>query len=578
MRKKSLAEYAVIGLFILCMGLALSASLEYVTRATERVYLLQGKWLLTMLAITLALFGLTRFISKLSRRMSDRAKNALFIIASVLFMAAGLAARLWVIDNIEIQPASDFETYWRLANYLLNDTLMSEQGDLYREYVALYPHTIGFPMMVLWPVFKLFGSSVKNALYANLVCSMLSIPIAGRIGRRCGGRIGGLYATAALSLWPSHIFFSNMIATEPAFTLFILIATDLLTAALDRGESGLYYTAPERAVGRLALGGIVLALAGAIRPMAIIMLAAYGAVVVFGGDSSPPGVEKHGAQYTLSKGWLCLIAVLIPYLATQLLMSNVIEDTIMEKPAGGITSSGYNLMVGVNVESNGLWNQEDADFFAAAYDETGSTDLAHQMCIQKAIERARTSPEDVLNLLVYKFRDLWQTDDFGIDWNLLWLGQQGLLTPEMKDILEQARPVGRVVYMCALLFALSGALNLWKDPRATEPSLLLFMLFYLGTALAHMLLETQVRYHYNMIPYLILLSSTTLSRWRFSFTQEPVVAAPEEPENEDTGSGKYLSFDIPWAIREGHLRITATKAYLSSMDIEPFETEEAKKT
>ena len=46
-RKKNLLDYLALTLFIMCMGLALSASLEYVTRATEREYLGQGIWVLS---------------------------------------------------------------------------------------------------------------------------------------------------------------------------------------------------------------------------------------------------------------------------------------------------------------------------------------------------------------------------------------------------------------------------------------------------------------------------------------------------------------------------------------------------
>ena len=47
-RKKNLLDYLALTLFIMCMGLALSASLEYVTRATEREYLGQGIWVLSL--------------------------------------------------------------------------------------------------------------------------------------------------------------------------------------------------------------------------------------------------------------------------------------------------------------------------------------------------------------------------------------------------------------------------------------------------------------------------------------------------------------------------------------------------
>lgn len=51
-RKKNLLDYLALTLFIMCMGLALSASLEYVTRATEREYLGQGIWALSMAGLS----------------------------------------------------------------------------------------------------------------------------------------------------------------------------------------------------------------------------------------------------------------------------------------------------------------------------------------------------------------------------------------------------------------------------------------------------------------------------------------------------------------------------------------------
>ena len=45
-----------------------------------------------------------------------------------------------------------------MANHLLNNTLMSAEGAVDRRYIALYPHTIGFPMLILWPTFAIFGA------------------------------------------------------------------------------------------------------------------------------------------------------------------------------------------------------------------------------------------------------------------------------------------------------------------------------------------------------------------------------------------------------------------------------------
>ena len=299
-RKKNLLDYLALTLFIMCMGLALSASLEYVTRATEREYLGQGIWVLSMAGLSLLALLLGRISRKCGQKMQPLPKNIVMIALGAVLVGVGVYLRLWVIWNIPVEPDSDFETYYRMANHLLNDTLMSAEGAVDRRYIALYPHTIGFPMLILWPTFAIFGASVRNALYANLVCSVISILLAGHIARRIAGRTGALVAVALMSLWPSHILFSNMVATEPSFTMLILLAADMMTSILDRHKGSLYDAAPSRMLGVMALLGIVLALAGAIRPMAVILLAAYCVAQLCVTGDPMNEIRVEGARYATS--------------------------------------------------------------------------------------------------------------------------------------------------------------------------------------------------------------------------------------------------------------------------------------
>lgn len=560
-RKKSLFEYIFMALMIMCLGLALSASLEYVTRATEREFLNQGRWVLSMAALSLVLFFGVRLWNRLGQKFPEGVKTALSLGLCAVAFAAGLLLRLWVIHAIPIEPESDFETYYRIANHLLNDTLLTPEGAADRRYISLYPHTIGYPMMVLLPVFRIFGASVNAALYANLVCSMLAVVLAGHIGYRLHGRLGMVCVTVLTSLWPSHIFYSNMVATEPAFTLLLLLAADIMLSVLDRKDNSLFVRAPGRMLALLCLLGIVLAVAGAIRPMALILLAAFAAVQLGMGKE---GVEKHdgsGMQNAVSRGILCLVLTLVFYFGTGAIITKTISDTIMDEPVGGLSASGYNLMVGVNSKSLGLWNQEDADFFTAAYETTGSAAEAHKACMDKALERISAEPENTLDLLIYKFRDLWQTDDFGIDWNLLWTGQQGTLTPEMSQMFESWRPVGRTAYMMLLLLCLIAVLDTWRKTRAPHPMMMVCILFFLGTALAHMLLETQVRYHYNMLPFLILLGSFALAGWRERMQEEPPVRLVEIERDSKEMPDDHTHFDMGSAILNGNIRVSVTKKY-----------------
>lgn len=560
-RKKSLFEYLFMALMIMCLGLALSASLEYVTRATEREFLNQGRWVLSMAGLALLLFFGVRLWNRLGQKTPERLKTVLSLGICAVAFAGGLLLRLWVIHSIPVEPESDFETYYRIANHLLNDTLLTPEGAADKRYIALYPHTIGYPMLVLLPVFRLFGASVNAALYANLVCSMLAVVLAGHIGYRLHGRLGMVCVTVLMSLWPSHIFYSNMVATEPAFTLLLLLAADIMQSVLDRRENSLYIRAPGRMLALLCLLGIILAVAGAIRPMALILLAAFAAVQLGMGKEGRELADGSGLQNAVSRGVMCLVLVLVFYFGTGMIITRTISDTIMEEPVSGVSASGYNLMVGVNAKSLGLWNQEDADFFAAAYEETESASAAHKACLDKALERIAAEPENTLDLLIYKFRDLWQTDDFGIDWNLLWTGQQGTLTDEMSAMFEAWRPVGRTAYMMLLLLGLIAVLEAWRRTRAPHPMLMVCVLFFLGTALAHMLLETQVRYHYNMIPFLILLGSFALAGWRQRMQEEPPVRIVEIERDTKEMPEDHTRFDMDSAILNGNIRVSVTKKY-----------------
>jgi hypothetical protein len=120
-----------------------------------------------------------------------------------------------------------------------------------------------------------------------------------------------------------------------------------------------------------------------------------------------------------------------------------------------------------------------------------------------AIARMRQNPSETLRLFLLKYRALWRADDFAIDWNLLFLGQQGSLTPALARFLQCLRPLSRALYVLLLCLALFSAASQWRQARP-EPIAMLGMLFFIGTALLHMVLETQPRYQYALVPFFVL--------------------------------------------------------------------------
>lgn len=538
-------DYFIFLLFAMCIGFALSAALEFSTEGAARPYFLQGVYLLSFVGAVLAARGLAYARSHI--RLSH-AKLWAWILGGLVFFI-GLAARLWVIRQIPVLPASDFETYYSLAEHLSDGTLMGDGAALLRAYVAQFPHTIGFPLL-LAPVFRLFGASVWVAQCVNLAFSMGSVILLYAIGRRIGGRGTGLIAMTLAAFWPSQVLYSTMVATEPSFSFLLLAAFWASQVALAPRDK------PLLRIALLLLTGVLLGIAGGIRPTAVLMLIAIAAALVAAGPRHKRG--EGAPDRIMSMRTMCIVLILLTYVPTGWIVNQRVFEEIGVEPASGMQASGYNLLVGTDVAHQGLWNQDDADFFGNIYQETGSAQEAHAASMAAALENIAHHPLDVLNLMVLKFRDLWRSDDFGIDWNLLWADQQGILTPRMNDLMNAVRPIGQGMYMILLVLSLVGVFRARRVGDVPFARMAVMLLF-LATAALHMVLETQVRYHYHMLFFLMLFAARAFARETRAATDASarVVPMASVPAAE---SNAPAPLDLEEAIRAGHIVITVSQA------------------
>ncbi len=535
--------------------------------------MLQGSALLELGALTLVVFISIRLVNKAAPRIGEHRRNLLTIVLCALCILGGVIVRVVVIETMPVQIESDFQTYFRIAGELASDTMLTPEADFDRQYIAMYPYTVGYPMFVLTPAFRIFGESVKVALYVNLICSSISLILCAHIGWRLVGRLGAVLVSLLMSFWPSHVLFSNMVDVEPSFTLLLLIAIELMIVALRRNTGSLYDKKPGQVMVVLMILGIVLAIANAIWPMAIVLLIAFAVVQLMVGGDPEGKVSLEGTRFALKKGWFCVLLVLVAYFLTSIIITRTVYDTILEKPASGINASGYNLMVGLNTESEGLWNLEDSEFFENAYDQTGDADEAHRACMQVAVQRITGEPKSILNLLVLKYRNFWQTDDFGVDWNLQQTELQGKALEALRTKLESVRHIGRLLYMAILFGSLMCALSAWRGKRAPHPMFMVSVLFYLGTALVRMLLETQVRYHYNMLPFLILMAVMGVVQWRKRLAIEPAVRVVyQQVETKEEVKDDHTHFDMRQALIDGNIIMTVTEAYQAMEEATPAES------
>lgn len=188
--------------------------------------------------------------------------------------------------------------------------------------------------------------------------------------------------------------------------------------------------------------------------------------------------------------------------------SAYIAHNIDSELASGVSSFGYNLLVGLNIETSGQYSSEIMNFLGETQAQTGSATEAHSACLKKAVEKMGTqSIIDTLNLFAKKFEMLWGNDNYGVEWNLRFADPQS--DASFRSIFASAMYlVSNFYYLTALAFSTFVFFKLRKcGLDATYPIMLLF----LGIMGLHLFVESQNRYHYSALNLLAILCGLGVS-------------------------------------------------------------------
>ena len=571
--------YIYLTIFGICLCFSLFSGILSIGVSTKYTFLWYGGILLVMgglwlvlntLAILASHYNLYRFSPKNSKKLT--AVEAILITIVVI---SAVVVRLWIIRNLPVQPESDFQTYYKIAELLADGTLLRD-GAGYCDYISQFPHVIGYPY-ILSKIFIVFGPSVKAGLYLNLTASVLSIIFVNRIGRLIYGRAGGFFAMLLVAFWPSQILYINQMASEPVFMCLTLLCIWIIAYLFKIPPS----VKATKILILYVILGTLLAMAGAVRPVAIILLVAMIICTITykakASDMSRAGLIKS----LISRGWIGAVVIIVSYLVCSLIISGATARTIDRELPGSTVSFGYNLMVGLNLESKGTWNEEDSKFLNDRFMETGSAQEAHKASRNEAVKRLTKDPLGIANLVFQKYTLLWWNDDYGAYWNLLFMEKQGNLTDYKRDLINDITVWNNVYYIICVYLSLVSGIFLWFRKNVRTEHVLI--LYFVGTALLHMILESQGRYHYNILPVFALLAVSGLTEI-FRYYQNHL--AHNQSQNTDVLAGKEQetkhkipsekdrninntsnnSFDMLEAIRKGHVTVTVTEAYLEDKD------------
>ncbi|OPX44915.1 hypothetical protein CLHUN_11470 [Ruminiclostridium hungatei] len=585
---KNWFTYIYLTIFGICLSYSLfSATLNMGVNA-KYPFIWYGGMLIVMGGLWLVLNTSAAITShfRLSWVKPGSRKAAVFLEAFVLLSIVTAAAllRFWIISNLPMQPESDYLTYYKVAELLAQGKLISD-GAGYCDYISQFPHVMGFPY-ILSLVFRVFGVSVSTGLYFNLAVSLLSIFFVHRTARLLAGNVGGILAAALVAFWPSQILYINQMASEPVFMCLTLICI-WIAARLFKAPDG--EKAWKILVFNIALG-ILLAIAGGVRPVAIILLIAIIICSVTYKARLTGSAEAGLIKSCMSRGWIRALAILTGYMACSLLISAATAKAIDRELPGTTASFGYNLMVGFNIESRGGWNEKDSSFLTQRFAETGSAEEAHIASRAMALSRLKEDPVGIANLIFQKYTLLWENDDYGSYWNLLFLKQQNNLTSQRNEFINSVTIWNNIYYIICVYLSLLAGIYLWFGKKVGTEHVL--VLYFIGIAMLHMFLESQSRYHYNILPVFAILASagaveifihhadarrTATDSIATSATDfksgeqslEKAAAIEEQKSSEEELIEKEAGqidnkFNLLDAIKQGHVTVTVTEAYLNS--------------
>ncbi len=580
--RKNWFTYIYLTIFCICLSYSLFSGILYIGVNTKYPFIWYGGIIMAMGGLWLLAntcgFMFSHFIK--FRSVNIRFESILEAVFVVLVLAAAAAVRVWVINYFPVQPESDFRTYFEVAKLLAQGTLIRD-GVGYCDYISQFPHVFGYPY-ILSKVFLLFGPSVTAGLYLNMAASVISIFLAYRIARLICGKTGGLLALLLVAFWPSQILYVNQMASEPLFMCLTLTAIWITTYLFTNSKK----SKPTNVLILNILLGIILALAGGVRPVAVILLIAI-AICTLTYKAKENRNEKAGLiKSCMSRGWIRVSVILISYFICSQLVSGSTARAIDRELPGSTVSFGYNLLVGLNIDSKGSWNEKDARFLEEKFMENGSAEEAHRASRDEALKRIINNPKGMANLIFEKYTLLWDNDDYASYWNTLFLEKQYNLSPERKAFITKLTTWNNIYYIICVYLSLISGVFLWFRKRVGLEHILI--LYFIGTAMLHMILESQNRYHYSILPVFAILASSGLVdifRYYIHKTElkiESVIekeestfekmtsrgltsegAISEEPEFSNSEEKvKDNRFDMLDAIKKGHITVTVTEAYL----------------
>lgn len=526
--KKSVFGYFVNALFLVGVMYALVCGIGDLGTGQKYPYLMQGAFLLLLLGAWLLLNMVTAMAAKLEWEKLGKTKPRLVNVVEAIFAVAVLCGAAWVrlgvIRNFPMEPASDYKTFYEIAELLKKGTIQKDSA-YYCDYIAMFPYVYGYSHF-LSNLFRSFGTGVSVAQYANVALAVATVLLVYRTARLAGGRIAGLTALVLSAFWPSQVLYVTQLDSVFLFSFLMMLGVYLFVLSLKICNAEMKH--PGFGVLLYIAIGIVLGFCAGVQPMTLLVVLAM-ILCIFCRKLRLSAEQTRNPSISLkllSQGWMRCLLVVLCYVMIATSTNMTITQTVDRDLAPGSTAFGYHLLTGLNPTSEGGWNAEDTASLYDTYKRTGDAGQAQKACRDLAVQRLTGAPKETLNLFLRKYQLLWSSDAYGEAWNRTFLKEQGNLTPQREQFLDTFRDWGNLFYLVTLAFAGIAGIFLWRKGSDLE---YVFILIFVGMAGMYLLLESQNRYHYPALFLLAMLSGCAVNEI-YRMNRAKVLQRQEEKE------------------------------------------------
>ena len=389
---------------------------------------------------------------------------------------------IWVLVFHPVQ-APDYQTFFQAATDLANGEAL-----LGKDYIAMFPHILGYAAF-LSIFFRLFSANVLTATLVNVALTTVSGIILYLLSLKFSGKRAAFLILLFWTLCPSKLLYNTMSLSEPFYTCLILFFFLLVSEIMDNRK--------EEQIGKTVmaglLSGLTLGLVNAARPIGIIPMIAFFLWLFFLADRNRVLSRK---KTVLIFSFLLLVA----YFATGKIWNCYAADKLGQEPP---TVPGYSIYVGFNPETQGSYADEDMELLQSRYfgEYDRNAEATQQSMLESAKIRIAENRKSISSLMIHKLGTLLGHDEGGAFYSKESLSNRGY---------SLCCLISNVWYYLVCMLAVSGCIATWRTPR--DDSFMIVPLCLIGIVLAQLLVEVAARYHYCLIPMLLLLASPVLKK------------------------------------------------------------------